>query len=265
MPYRCGVESVDAQGGSTSGSPAICPAHVEDHVLREHITTHAALPSCSYCSAVGSASRPIAVTLDVFIDAFMIGVGVHHQPHPSPTTDAPLVDSVDSSDVAREILQIAGISHRELVDDVVGSLSTTPNWLPRDYKNGSPIEQLTYSWEAFKHLVKHEMRYFFGSSRHDWHPPGWEIGTPQRASPMRPAQRHRDAKLPHSSRSDPAGRGRWREDARSGHGAGLCCARPHANATAASCAPTARATRVRTSRIVLLSGKLAFIVTPPGL
>ena len=135
----------------------------EDRVLRDHIKTHATEPYCSYCTASGSTSSPIAVTLDVFVEAFLVGVGVYYQLHPGPTGDGPLADSVDSSDVGHEILQIAGISHRELVDDVVAALNVTPHWLPRDHKSGSRIEQLTYSWEAFKQLVKYEMRYFFAT------------------------------------------------------------------------------------------------------
>ena len=144
-----------------NASPAVCPAHVEDGVLRDRIKTAATEPYCSYCTSSGSASAPIAVALDVFIDAFLVGVGVYYQP--CRKEDELLLDSVDSSDVAHQILGIAGISQRELVDDVAGSLSATPNWIPRDHKSGSTIDQLTYSWEAFKQLVKHEMRYFFAS------------------------------------------------------------------------------------------------------
>ena len=157
------MESVDLQDCPPDASPAICPAHVEDRILRDHIKTHATEPRCSYCTACGSTSSPIAVTLDVFVDAFLVGVGVYYQPEPGPTGDGPPADLVDSSDVAHEILQIAGISQHELVDDVVAALSATPHWIPRDHKSGSRIEQLTYSWEAFKQLVKYEMRYFFAT------------------------------------------------------------------------------------------------------
>jgi len=159
VPYRCDVQIVGAPG--PDASPAICPAHVEDSVLRDHIKARATEPYCSYCTASGSGSAPVAVTLDVFIDAFLVGVGVYYQP--CRTGDEPLPDSVDSTDVAHAILEIAGISQRELVDDVVGALSATPHWIPRDHKSSSMIDQLTYSWEAFKQLVKHEMRYFFAT------------------------------------------------------------------------------------------------------
>ncbi|KAA0081236.1 RES domain-containing protein [Mycolicibacterium sp. P9-64] len=148
-------------GREPNALPAVCPAHVEDGVLRTHITTRTTEPYCSYCSATGSGSAPVAVTLDVFIDAFLIGVGVYYQP--CPTRDEPLPDSVSSADVAHAILEIAGISQRELIADVAGVLSATPNWIPRDHKSRSMLDQLTYSWEAFKQLVKHEMRFFFAS------------------------------------------------------------------------------------------------------
>lgn len=154
VPYRCDVQIVGAPGHDAP--PAVCPAHVEDGVLRDRIKTAATEPYCSYCTARGSRSAPVAVTLDVFIDAFLVGVGVYYQPLRGE--GEPVPDSVDSVDVANAILEIAGISQRELVDDVVRALSATPDWIPRDHKSGNIIEQLAYSWEAFKQLVKHEMR-----------------------------------------------------------------------------------------------------------
>ena len=83
-----------------------------------------------------------------------------------PTEHALLLTSIyDSGDIAHEILEIAGVTHPKLVEDVVEALSVTPDWVPRDWERGSPDEQLTYSWEAFKKLVKHETRYiaiFYG-------------------------------------------------------------------------------------------------------
>ena len=95
----------------------------------------------------------------------MVGVGVYYQPRrPSPEGDESLLTPVvDAADVACEIAEMAGISHSSLVEDVVGALSVTPGWMPRDHRSDGRIEQLTYSWEAFKQLVKHEMRFFFAT------------------------------------------------------------------------------------------------------
>lgn len=146
-------------GREPTAPPAVCPAHVEDRYLRELVETRASERYCSYCTAIGSKSAPIAVALGDFVDAFLIGVGVHYQP--CPRGDEPVLDALDSVDVAAEILAIAGINQQELVDDMTAALSTTPDWIPRDHKSRSTIDQLAYSWEAFKHLVKHEMRFFF--------------------------------------------------------------------------------------------------------
>jgi hypothetical protein len=65
--------------------------------------------------------------------------------------------------VSHEILEVAGISHPTLVDDVVAALSTTPQWSRRDHRRGTRIEQLSDGWETFKHVVKYEMRFFFAN------------------------------------------------------------------------------------------------------
>ena len=101
----------------------------------------------------------------LFIDALMVGVVVYYQPRRSPNGDeSHLTPVVDAADVASEIAEMAGISHRTLVGDVAGALRVTPGWMPRDQKSGGRgFEQLTYSWEAFKQLGKHEMRFFFAT------------------------------------------------------------------------------------------------------
>lgn len=158
------MEFLDGQDYYAQALTAICPAHVKDPELRDHIETHATETSCSYCTADGSRQNPIAVTFDDFMDAFMVGVYLFYQPQQMPTEHALLLTSIyHSGDIACEILEIAGVTHPKLAEDVVEALSVTPDWVPRDWERGSPDEQLTYSWEAFKKLVKHETRFFFAN------------------------------------------------------------------------------------------------------
>lgn len=143
---------------------ALCPAHVTDLVLREHIAARATQTHCHYCIPPVSATTPISVTFDDFMQAFMVGVDFHFHPHDHSTGEQPARRSaIESRQVSHEILEIAGISHPTLVDDVVTALSPTPQWLRRDYRRGNRIEQLSDGWEAFKHLVKYEMRFFFAN------------------------------------------------------------------------------------------------------
>jgi hypothetical protein len=71
--------------------------------------------------------------------------------------------AVPAGRVAREILGLAGVSHPKLVDDISEALGGAPGWVARDRRNSNGIDQLSYGWDAFKHIVKHEMRYFFAS------------------------------------------------------------------------------------------------------
>lgn len=129
---------------------SICPQHVEEPFLREWIRATATDSSCGYCTAVGQAVR-----WDAFVEAFLVGVGVHYQPHPE--------GELPPGDVAREILAVAGVSDPVIVDDVITELSGSARWTSRDRHNGSGIDRLSYSWESFRHIVKHEMRYFFAT------------------------------------------------------------------------------------------------------
>lgn len=140
---------------------AICPSHVTDPVLRNHITGNATQTSCSYCGATGSA--PIAADLARFMDVFIVGVRLYYLPHDAtgPKTES----TVGCRDVAAEISRIAGVEDTRVVDDIAEELAATPEWMSREAADENPMERLTYSWEAFKHLVKHEMRYFFASMR----------------------------------------------------------------------------------------------------
>ena len=141
---------------------SICPLHVTDAVLRDKIATHATEASCDYCTADGSRQNPIAITFDDFLAAFMVGVYLFYQPQDMPSEHAELLTSVyDSGDVAREILDIAGVTHAKLAEDVVDALAMTQDWVERDWQRLAPDLRLTYNWDAFKELVKHETRFFF--------------------------------------------------------------------------------------------------------
>lgn len=139
----------------TADPRAVCPAHVADDFLRTLIRTAATETHCSYCGISGES--PFAITRIAFVEAILVGVGVHYEPQTVPG------ESVAAREVAVEVLTAAGVSHPDLVDDVVDALSVTPGWVRRDHRSGNSIEQLTYSWEAFKHIVKYEMRYFFST------------------------------------------------------------------------------------------------------
>ncbi len=141
---------------------AVCPTHVEDAVLQQCIAANATQLQCSYCTV--ESAVPVAASLEIFMTAFVIGVGVFYRPqHFHTEADAPPDAAVSAEDVAREILRIAGVSHPDLIDDVATTLSVTPAWIAREPKYGSRVEQLAYSWETFKHLVKYELRYFFAN------------------------------------------------------------------------------------------------------
>ena len=139
----------------TADRRAVCSAHVDEDFLRARIRSGVSETHCSYCDGTGE--EPFAVTWPVFVEALLVGIGVYYQPHTVPG------DAVAAREVAVEISTAAGISHPHLVDDLVEALDVTPGWMHREHHSGRGIEQLIYSWDAFKHIVKYEMRYFFAT------------------------------------------------------------------------------------------------------
>lgn len=59
--------------------------------------------------------------------------------------------------------QAAGIGDEQLLAHLSNALSVTPEWIKRDWERGPLNEQVTYSWETFKNLVKHATRFFFAA------------------------------------------------------------------------------------------------------
>ena len=87
----------------------------------------------------------------------MVGVSFFYQPRGNSTS------ATGSDDVARDISEHAGITHPDLLARIAEALAATPHWAPQDWTRSGPVEQLTYGWEAFKQVVKHEMRFFFAT------------------------------------------------------------------------------------------------------
>lgn len=95
-------------------------------------------------------------------DAFMPAVYRRYQPQSLPAKHAELLTSVFSAEfVAHEIADAAGIGDELLLAHLSDALSVTPEWIKQDWERGPLDEQLAFSWETFKNLVKHETRFFF--------------------------------------------------------------------------------------------------------
>lgn len=174
--------------GYSSSEKAVCPNHVDDEALRQAIRERATEESCSYCDPVGSADAPAAAAFDDFMDRFM--VGIHHRYVRANDEGVPFdegdyvgVTTRDSDSVADEIFgeAISGYStseQEELLADIQSAMIEDA-WVERDWQWRSKSKQLSYNWDEFKKLVKHQNRFWFI---------GWPISEPIDFEELTPAR-----------------------------------------------------------------------------
>lgn len=161
-------EAQASQGYSFS-SKSICPAHVDDAVLKDLIRERLSEESCSYCDKLGTADDPIAAAFDDFMDCFM--VGVRHRFAGANDEGVPYEDGAyvgtrvyDSYEVAEEIFHEAidhfGDDRDELLADI-NLVLLDQAWVRHEWQWLSQEQRLSYNWDAFKKLVKHVTRFLF--------------------------------------------------------------------------------------------------------
>ncbi|WP_159928314.1 hypothetical protein [Rhodococcus sp. WAY2] len=70
----------DSTRGFVSSGKAICPDHIPDEALKQHIQDYALEAACSFCPAMGTDDgEPIAAAFDDFMSGFMVGVHLHYR------------------------------------------------------------------------------------------------------------------------------------------------------------------------------------------
>ncbi|OOK65259.1 hypothetical protein BZL29_7889 [Mycobacterium kansasii] len=138
--------------------------------MKQLIGEYATETSCSYCDRIGVGDEPIAAPFDDFMARFM--VGVHHW-YARADDEGVMLDEGEyvgattytSDEVAEDILYEAIHDYFNAAqDDLLADIQTVmipDNWVRRNWQWPSDEERLSYSWDAFKTLVKHQTRFLF--------------------------------------------------------------------------------------------------------
>lgn len=160
----------EAARGYGSSEKSVCPEHVDDVVLKQLIGEYATEASCSYCVRCTADGDPIAASFDDFMSLFM--VGVHHH-YARADDEAVLFDEGEyvgattyaSEEVADDTLYAAlneypDAAQDELLADIQ-AVMVPDTWVRLNWQWPSNEERLSYGWDAFKELVKHQTRFLF--------------------------------------------------------------------------------------------------------
>ena len=155
---------------------AICSDCVDDEALKDWVGANATEHECTFCGT--SRDEPHAAPFEPFVALVLAGLAFDWN---HPDDEGIMFISREGGYQAPvsqtyEVLYDAGISER---DEVVSALSNAimcDSWVSRDFYMGDDAQQLSWGWDRFKHIAKHETRYFF--QQDDDHGPYGERLTP---------------------------------------------------------------------------------------
>lgn len=153
--------------GYSEADGDICSECVSEPFLAQWIDDNATATACRFCTREGD--EPIAASFDDFVGVVVGGIGFDWN-HPDnegimyvgaeggyQAAVSDIYDVLDGYEISEDA-------------DVIGALidSIDDNgWVERDYYIGDKSQRLSWGWESFKRVTKHQTRYLFLSSKAD--------------------------------------------------------------------------------------------------
>jgi hypothetical protein len=153
--------------GYTEAEGDICSECVSDPFLAQWIDDNATATVCRFCGRDGD--EPIAASFDEFIGVIVGAIGFDWN---HPDNEGVMYVSAEGgyqaavSDIY-EVLDNYDISEdADVVEALIESIDDS-GWIERDYYIGDKSQRLSWGWESFKQVTKHQTRYLFLSPNAD--------------------------------------------------------------------------------------------------
>lgn len=143
----------------------VSAACFEDRALQKFVRQNLTINECSYYS--GPKTPPKGAPLDVVIRFILGGLySRYDDANNGVGWEGGYVGAVtyDSDDLVREHVELTQDAHDRLCDDIAYALPDR-TWSEKDPYAARDHQVMTWSWEAFVEVVKHQRRYFFGNSK----------------------------------------------------------------------------------------------------
>ncbi|TWB23423.1 RES domain-containing protein [Nitrospirillum amazonense] len=139
----------------------ICASCVTDPVLKQWVTNNSESYRCSFCGE--ESAEPIAASFDAFIGIVLIGIKFDWN---NPDDEGIAYESAEGGYQASisdtwDVLSDYDISENSDVIDAIISAVGHNGWVDREYYIGDKSQRLSWGWDQFKHVVKHQTRYVF--------------------------------------------------------------------------------------------------------
>lgn len=153
--------------GYSAADGDICSECVSDLFLAQWIDDNATGTACRFCGREDD--EPIAASFDDFVGVVVGGIGFDWN-HPDnegimyvsaeggfQAAVSDIYDVLDGYDISEDADVVEALI--EAIDD--------NGWVERDYYIGDKSQRLSWGWESFKQVTKHQTRYLFLSPKAD--------------------------------------------------------------------------------------------------
>lgn len=139
----------------------VCSDHINDQAIKKYIIEEGQVDTCSYCK-----KRTTILELEFLIHFINSGLKFFYDDagncmyyesaeggyHGAPTF---LIDDLLNDEIGLEI------NNSNLQNDIQNAFDSSIVWCKDDPYSERKNEELTYNWNHFKNIVKHNSRYFF--------------------------------------------------------------------------------------------------------
>lgn len=153
--------------GYSAADGDICSECVSDPFLAEWIDDNATGTACRFCGREDD--EPIAASFDDLVGVVVGGIGFDWN---HPDSEGVMYVSADGgyqaavSDIY-DVLDGYDISEDAGVIEALIESIDDNGWVERDYYIGDKSQRLSWGWESFKQVTKHQTRYLFLSPKAD--------------------------------------------------------------------------------------------------
>ncbi|MEV7431836.1 HEPN-associated N-terminal domain-containing protein [Nocardioides sp. NPDC092400] len=156
------MELIESRGWSDLET-TICSGCVVEKALVSAVRAHGGSDRCDYCEerpVAPEGSAPIELVLELVVDGLKLD---YEDPVEGMAWDGGYVGVVHDT---RDLLWDLEITEREDVHQALHSAIVTDQWCQRDPYAATPAQALTWGWEAFRRIVKHQRRFTFLTTDH---------------------------------------------------------------------------------------------------
>lgn len=144
----------------------VCADCLDDDVLKALIAEHAEADECDYCGSSSSNGEPIAAPFDVVME--VIAAGIYKEWNAADNEGIPYetreggyqCPTTDTYDLVQDYVPAENDALFKEIRDCLPD----QEWCERDYYQLSPYRSLSFGWERFCDVVRHQRRYLFGGN-----------------------------------------------------------------------------------------------------